>query len=369
MLFYKHVTHHLGEDVRMHMNKPTTFPMLIIIMLVSLILPVPSTAQDAETGSGDAWLLRFSPEPGSSLVYSLSTSGTRGDRIAVMSEDYTITTGAMENGKYIMIAEGEDVPDGAQLGFRFQRAYWPQFVYEIDEFGATLSPYGQPFPPFVNVPILPEQEVSTGSTWSGGPVGILPDKNAGLIQFIYESTLESVAVFRGENCAVIETVYSVAMGEGVQSIRPFLGLVEGDMPEEPGNGAPIGGVIEGSRAEEAGIQPGDMIIAAEGERIRGWGGLEEILPLIVPEKEFELTVMRGEEEIDVLITPDGVPVADVTATGGMRSTCFFSLDRGIPLKIDLVSEDLVFTLRMSDEDTEEKRADIHYVWEYQYAGR
>ena len=145
--------------------------------------------------------------------------------------------------------------------------------------------------------------------------------------------------------------------------------MEGDPPDEPGNGALVGGIVERSRAEDAGIEPGDLIIEIEGERIRGWGGLEEILPLIVPEKELELTIQRGEEEIDMVIIPEGVPVADVTAAGGMISTCFFSLDRGIPLKIDVASEDLIFLLAMSDEDVEEKEAALHFVWEYQYAGR
>jgi hypothetical protein len=47
----------------------------------------------------------------------------------------------------------------------------------------------------------------------------------------------------------------------------------------------------------------------------------------------------------------------------------FSLDRGIPLKVDLESVNLVFMLRTSEEETEEKQADIQFVWEYQYAGR
>jgi membrane-associated protease RseP (regulator of RpoE activity) len=234
--------------------------------------------------------------------------------------------------------------------------------------GQTEIPYGQPFPPFINVPLFPEAEVSVGSTWSGGPVGILPDKNVGNIPFTYESTLTSIASFRGENCAVIDTTYEAALSEPIQSFHPFLGLVEGDEPEEPGLGALIGGVIEGSRAEEAGIEPGDLVIGAEGERIRGWGGLEEILPLIVPEKELELTLKRGEEEINVVIVPEGVPVADVTAAGTMTSTCFFSLDRGIPLKVDLTSVDLVFTIKTNEDESEERPAEFHYIWEYQYSG-
>ncbi|MCX6646783.1 MAG: PDZ domain-containing protein [bacterium] len=352
------------------MNKPIVFPLLIAFLLGFLILALPSTAQESSSEStSDTYLLRFNPEPGAVYTYSVSTSGNRGERIAVMSENYTLTVGDEGELGFAIVAEGEDVPEGAALGYRFQRAYYPQFPYSINELGETDISYGQPFPPFINIPLLPEGEVGIGSTWSGGPVGILPDKNVGTIPFTYESTLTSVASFRGENCAVIETNYSVVMAEPVQSLRPFLGIVEGDPPEVPGDGALVGGIVNGSRAEDAGILPGDLIIAIEGERIRGWGGLEEIMPLVVPEKELELTVMRGDEELDFVIIPEGAPVADVTASGGLKSTCMFSLDRGIPLKVDLKSENLVFMLRTSEEETEEKQADIHFVWEYQYAGR
>jgi len=354
----------------MPMNKYAIFSLLIAIMLGFLIPAIPSTVQENPGGSaGETYLLRFNPEPGAVYTYSLSTSGNRGERIAVRSENYTVIVGEQGDQGFAITAVGEDVPEGAPLGYRFQRAYYPQFLYTINKLGATEISNGQPFPPFINIPILPEGEVNIGSTWSGGPVGILPDKNVGTVPFTYVSTLTSVASFRGENCAVIETNYSVVMTEPVQSMRPFLGLVEGDPPEVPGDGALVGGIVDGSRAEEAGILPGDLIIAAEGERIRGWGGLEEIIPLIVPEKELELTVKRGDEELNFTIIPEGAPVAEVTASGGMKSTCMFSLDRGIPLKIDLESEDLVFTLRMSDEESEEKPADIHFVWEYQYMGR
>lgn len=346
----------------------TVIPIILIFSLVLVLLP--SNAQDAvDETTGDTYLLRFDPEPGAEYTYSLTTSGTRGDRIAVRTEYYTVSIADLTDGKFGLIAEGEDVADGAPLAYRFQRAYFPQFPYTIDELGATDIAFGQPFPPFVNIPILPEEEISVGSTWSGGPSGILPDRNVGTITFTFQSTVKSIASYRGENCAVIETSYEVALEGGRQSFRSFLGLVEGDPPEEPGQGAPVGGIVDGSRAEEVGIQPGDMVIEAEGERIRGWGGLEEIIPLIIPEKPLELRIKRGDEEFDVEIIPEGIPVALVSAAGGLISTCFFSTDRGIPLKVDVQSEELVFTLTYANEETEEREVELHIIWEYQYAGR
>ena len=346
----------------------TVIPIILIFSLVIILLP--SNAQDEiDDTDNESYLLRFDPEPGAEYTYSLTTSGIRGDRIAVRTEYYTVSIAGLNDGKFGLIAEGEDVAEGAPLGFRFQRAYFPQFPYTIDELGNTDIAFGQPFPPFVNIPIFLEQEIPVGFTWAGGPVGILTDRNVGTISFNYTSLLTSIASYRGENCAVIETSYEVALEEGRQSYRSFLGLVEGDPLDEPGQGAPVGGIVDGARAEEAGIEPGDLVIEAEGERIRGWGGLEEIIPLIIPEKPLELRIKRGDEEFDVEIIPEGIPVALVSAAGGLKSTCFFSTDRGIPLKVDVQSEELVFTLTYPNEETEEREVELHIIWEYQYSGR
>jgi len=342
---------------------------IAIFLAVSTVSSI-SHAQEPQDGNDDGpWELRWDPEVGRTFTYMLSRSGMYGENIAVRTENFDFRIADETDGVFSIVAIGETPSDDSRLGFRFQRALWPQFEYTVDEYGHTEKPFGQPFPPFMNVPLFPEEEIAIGDIWCGGPVEILPDPNAGAIPFTYTSTFTEFTTFRGDRCAVIESEYTVALQNGAQSLMPFLGLVEGDVGEQAGQGAPIGGVVENSRAHEAGIEPDDLIIAAEGERIRGWGGLEEILPLLAPGVPVEFTVMRDDEEMEVSITPEGVPLAWLNAAGGMTSTCWFSMDRNIPLKIDLISDDLVFVLTNAEDEEEVREADLHIIMEYQYGGR
>ncbi len=346
------------------MSKSSFFTPIFSLIILSLFLCA-GVAIAQERDDNETYLLRWNPTVGATYKYMLSTSGSRGETIRVLTEDFELEVIGESDGIFQFEAVGESVPDSARLGYRFQRKLFSPFEFSVDEYGNFQTPPGQPFPPFVNIPILPEEEVSIGDTWSGGPVGILPDPGAGVVPFTYISTLDNIAAYREQTCAIIETDYIVALPEDAVSIIPFLGLVEGDTPDPPGQGAPVGGVVEGSRAHEAGIEPGDFITAAEGERVRGWGGMGEILPYLVPDVEIEFTVRRGEDEFDITFAPEGIPVAQITATGGMHSRCYFSIERGIPLKVEITGQDLVFVLS-TDEESEEREPDLHLVFEYQY---
>jgi len=341
---------------------------LIAVLFLTISVSSPALGQD----DSGPYTLRWNPETGRVYTYMFSTSGSIGDNISVATENFTIQIDDAGDGLLQMRANGDSIPDSARLGLRFQRTYWPEFTFTVDSLGNYEAPAGQPFPVFLNIPILPDGAVSEGFSWSGGPVGILPDPNVGTIPFTFESTISSIADYQGDMCALIVSDYSVSLDDDAQSFIPFMGLVEGDPPgdnEQAGQGAPVSGVVEGSRADQAGILPGDFITAAEGQRIRSWGGLEEILPQLVPDKPVDFLVRRGEDEFSVEIAPEGVPLAWISASGGLSSTCYFSIERGIPLKIDLVSNDLVFTLTNPEGEEVQREADIHIVMEYQYGGR
>ena len=70
-------------------------------------------------------------------------------------------------------------------------------------------------------------------------------------------------------------------------------------------------------------------------------------------------------KFEVKFAPEGIPVAQITATGGMHSRCYFSIERGIPLKVEITGQDLLFVLS-TDEESEEREPDLHLVFEYQY---
>jgi len=65
----------------------------------------------------------------------------------------------------------------------------------------------------------------------------------------------------------------------------------------------ITSVEPGTAAEEAGLQPGDVILAAGGERIED--GLEQLRHIIraAPEQPVELGVLRREETLSLIATP------------------------------------------------------------------
>jgi len=82
-------------------------------------------------------------------------------------------------------------------------------------------------------------------------------------------------------------------------------MAYGDLVVEPR----IGAVSPGSAAEEAGFQPGDVIIAADGRRITSFDDLMVVTRLGSGE-EIAFTVERGGETIAILATPRRQVVED-----------------------------------------------------------
>lgn len=65
----------------------------------------------------------------------------------------------------------------------------------------------------------------------------------------------------------------------------------------------ITNIEPGSPAEEAGLQPRDIVMAVDGERLEE--GMEQLRRIIrdVPEQAIELTITRGEETLTLVATP------------------------------------------------------------------
>ncbi|MCI0393418.1 MAG: PDZ domain-containing protein [Chloroflexi bacterium] len=76
----------------------------------------------------------------------------------------------------------------------------------------------------------------------------------------------------------------------------------------PGFPAPFEGpamifnVQPDSPATEAGLQPGDLIMAVDGEEVKGPGRLVELISQKAPGDEVELTIQRGDETLTVTAT-------------------------------------------------------------------
>ncbi|WP_237604796.1 S41 family peptidase [Salinicoccus sp. ID82-1] len=83
---------------------------------------------------------------------------------------------------------------------------------------------------------------------------------------------------------------------------------------QEGNRVIITSPMRGSPAEEAGLEPGDEIIAVDGESIEGWT-TQEAVQLIRGEKgtDVVLTIVRGEgDPMEVTITRDTIHLDSVT---------------------------------------------------------
>ena len=83
---------------------------------------------------------------------------------------------------------------------------------------------------------------------------------------------------------------------------------------QEGNRIIVTSPMRGSPAEEAGLEPGDEIIAVDGESIEGWT-TQEAVQLIRGEKgtDVVLTIVRGEgDPIDITITRDTIHIDSVT---------------------------------------------------------
>lgn len=82
--------------------------------------------------------------------------------------------------------------------------------------------------------------------------------------------------------------------------------------EKKGEDILIVAPIKGAPAEEAGLRPGDIIKAVDGESIEGMA-VEEAVQLIRGEKgsEVTLTIVRGGQEAEYEITRDTIPIETV----------------------------------------------------------
>jgi serine protease Do len=101
------------------------------------------------------------------------------------------------------------------------------------------------------------------------------------------------ALSRGEATARPRLGVAVAPARVARRLRRAVGLPERD-------GVLVRHVQEGTPADRAGIQPGDLIVAAAGREIDGVDGLYETLD--GAGAKLALTVVRGAEEREVEVT-------------------------------------------------------------------
>jgi regulator of sigma E protease len=91
------------------------------------------------------------------------------------------------------------------------------------------------------------------------------------------------------------------------------GTVVPDMPDMP---TEIGAVEEGSSAAAAGIRPGDLVTAVDGEPVESWPEVAFAL-MTSPARPVELSVERGDERFAATVTPVEQPKARIGDLAGL----------------------------------------------------
>jgi serine protease Do len=103
------------------------------------------------------------------------------------------------------------------------------------------------------------------------------------------------ALAKGERPKALRLGVAIAPPRVARRLRRAVGLPERD-------GVLIRAVEEGSAAERAGLERGDLIVAAGGKEIERTDSLYEALDGARAEGTLELTILRGTEERSVTVT-------------------------------------------------------------------
>ena len=67
------------------------------------------------------------------------------------------------------------------------------------------------------------------------------------------------------------------------------------------NGALIAGVLKGGPADQAGVKPGDIIVAVEGKPVIDSSGMLNLIAALLPGKAATITVIRNQADKQIKI--------------------------------------------------------------------
>ena len=94
------------------------------------------------------------------------------------------------------------------------------------------------------------------------------------------------------------------LGVTIQNLTPELAK-QFDLKNQ--NGVLIGDIVEGSPAEKAGLQRGDVIVEFNGKKIEDPNQIRNMVANIEPGKEAELTIIRNNQEMKKKVTISELP--------------------------------------------------------------
>jgi regulator of sigma E protease len=91
--------------------------------------------------------------------------------------------------------------------------------------------------------------------------------------------------------------------------------------------AVLDAILPGGRADQAGLQSGDSIVAIDGRPVSTWGQLVGVVSA-APERALRLTLVRQQRTLDVTVTPKATP--DTLAAAQIRTVGKIGASSRIP---------------------------------------
>jgi S1-C subfamily serine protease len=135
---------------------------------------------------------------------------------------------------------------------------------------------------------------------SGGPLANREGEVIGINSFIQTQNGGNIGLGFAVPIDIGERVAdALVAGESVEF--GFLGIEGGDAATGQA-GALIAGVTSASPAADAGLRPGDLVVAIDGDAVTSFGDLGVIIRRHDPGDEVTLTVRRGNAEREVQVT-------------------------------------------------------------------
>jgi serine protease DegQ len=140
----------------------------------------------------------------------------------------------------------------------------------------------------------------------GNSGGALIDTNGNLLGIntaIYSRTGGSLGIGFAIPVTTVKTVMESIVKTG-QVTRGWIGVELQDITPELANsfqlkkssGAIIAGVIRGGPADSAGMRPGDILLAVEGEQVNSTADLLNMIAQLQPGQQATLTILRQNQE-------------------------------------------------------------------------
>ena len=174
---------------------------------------------------------------------------------------------------------------------------------------------------------------------SGGPLINIEGQAIGINTAIFSNSGGSMGIGFAIPINMAKTIKDQLVKTG-KVTRGQLGVMIGELTPELADyfeidstkGAMINEVLEGSPAEKAGLQVGDVVLEIDGRQVEGIGDLRNTIAMAAPGSTVKLLVHRDGKERNVTVR-----IAELSETQALADTS--NLSRKLGLMVETLTED------------------------------